>query len=255
MSLVAVLVAAAVLGILAVALMGIYENMSNLLGKTIAYTDADKLMRTLQKIMDQQDNCKFALANPPNNWNGTAQVPITSINYCSAACAGPKIASNNMPVGSANSPIQVDQVILGPPFDPVTGTFSTAANPASNYFPLNPATNLNGPQHRGYNASIEVTFKLTNPNAPLAGGVLRPRFINAVVGVDIASGAMDDCPAAEVKTRTYTCAFADVKDPALTRCNTRQANGGGAARCPMKVFVSGFDTNGKPVCDCEVQCN
>src|SRR4051812_43239281 len=115
MSLIAVLVAVAVLGIIAVLLTTLYENMTGLINKSNVAYDADKMARNVQKIMDQQASCKYAIRGPTTGWTGTTIVPLTSITYCvGSSCLTPQIVFPNQIVGSPTSPILVDQVLLGP---------------------------------------------------------------------------------------------------------------------------------------------
>jgi hypothetical protein len=112
--------------------------------------------------------------------------------------------------------------------------------------------------HKALTTFLTIEMGPIDPTKPvLTGGVLRPRYINALIGRNVTTGFIDDCPGASVQLQSFKCVDQmPVTDPTgFTNCQTRFSQlVGNNPDCTVDYYVGGFQANGIPECKCAVNC-
>lgn len=256
MTLVGVLVAVALVAVVALIVLNLYENMSNVLTKSVVTSDADNLAKVVQGTLNQRDLCPFALrqnaTTPVLFAVGDTNIQVNQVWAGGALGAGNQIASaGNTPVGGANSPILLADMRLRPPIDSATGLPGASWQGSLYSVPGPPEV-----PHTAYAATLTLVFGPRAGRAPLLGGTLRDRNVSVVIGVNNNTNEIDDCPGAHTQMKNINCQGILTGTAQDTNCQNQEAAMEAATGndCTVYYYLSGFDSNGLPICNCDVNC-
>lgn len=261
-SLIATLTAIAALGLLIVVFMTLYQSMTGIMTKSLVSNDADQLVRAVTGLFSSRTFCPTAF--PPGTvWDGQSVISVSELGG-----GGNQVAHVGQVLGGSggSGPFRVARISLGPPIDPATGTRLAAGSSGFSVDPTNYVLpgggGVAGTPHRAYTGSILIDFEPTvgAPAPNLVGGTLRSRYVTLKVGVNLTTGAIDDCPGAGTQAKHFGCDPTSTMgmDPAeVTACYARRdtlRTRPYPFTCDVFFFVKGFDGQGISRCGCDVAC-
>lgn len=325
MSLVGVLTAAAILGILAAVFVTVYGNLNGLMVRSTADTDAHNLMRFIQQIVGQRAICDYALRSTPRppglsnrvtwnfkanqtcngragsptvingkaTWTTCADIDNIQINRNGAATATPgritMVAAQNMYLSSGPE-MQIEAIYIRQP-DPALGESAPSVATVNDYWDTvngkpcqSNATKASGvtpcaaQTFDTTTAKLVVRFKKISSSAWFGSPVYPEYTADLVVAVDQNAGQnlIQFCAEAQNVQAVNgqcvpTCANpADTYSLTTGSCQPNNSavqqglwltNGtpcpGGAppAPCYQFYYIGGFQTDGDPICRCEIACD
>lgn len=263
-SLIAVLIATAMLGIIAVTIASLYDNIAGLMSKSLVANDADNLMKLVEGVMTQKELCSNAF-EPAVTWDGVSlSTDIQRIHARSNPGGSNPIASVGQTIGGgdAGNRIRISRIYVQPAINPLTGaTLPTPPTPRQ--------YQKDGIVHTARVGTLTIEFEPTaagstgpaSPNqAPLMGGILRPRYLNVSLGIN--GTTIDDCPGLVAQMKSVLCnatimtaqGRATEYNNCVTRASALQARGG-VTGCAPYFFVNGFDPDGVAICACDASCD
>lgn len=245
MTLVSVLIASALIGMLAVILATLFGTMAGYMNRSTTQTDIDQAVSYIYGILADRNLCNNALrtGGAKVNWN-FASTPSRDVGEIrvdpngtggTIAIQTPKTFSPSLKLLSMS--LREPDISKGE-----AGKVRTKIVKS-------------GKTYDSISARLVLNFE-TPKNMP--GGVLRERYINLTLGIDASTHDIEFCyPQADTSLQEFTCDLAtlnsqtapynrpDCPDPAASPSTTY---------CTKLYYVSEFSDVGKPICSCQLVC-
>lgn len=237
-SLVAVLIAVAVAGILAATLATLYENMQQVNLRNSILTDVDNFLEDIRGVLSQRELCKNALrtgGGPSLMPVGAAPNPVERVLFNNGSAPPFIIAQAGMDI---NQSIEIDRIEIrhaDTDFDDVPNVSGGAP------------TAIGGVNHRVFSAQLVLNFRALPDRNFLGGKQIKPRIINLTVTAHPTTRQIEVCDATDMGTPEVTC-----EGPPVTPCPSATDFLG--QPCAEIRYVKEVTSTNQVVCDCRVIC-
>lgn len=231
MTLVAVLIAVSILGVVAATLVTLFGNMSGMVMRSNAQADADNLIRYISGVLGQPGVCDTALQT-------AASLPVTW-NY-----ANPDADVYKIVVGG-NTAVQIGQQIT--PAISVRTIKIQKFSPAEVAIPIQRQVGAAYPTFSSMRSKLVFSFQSDRAQS---GGEFNDRTLELVVATDAANNIVYCYQPKMTQAIDRPCAaIGDLYDSAFA-CGALP----GGAGCEELYYIAGFDTLALPICKCRISC-
>lgn len=243
-SLIEVMIAIAVLGVVAAAMAALWENMANMTIRSKANQAADALARDVQSILNQPEACDNALhaVGPDLIWDFTVQ-PTVQVDRIETT-GGLVVLRRGLPV-PANAVLTLEDMFLREPVNDPGFTWEGAISRVGRTIGrVNPFI---APVAKTIVvAKLVMRFRHTSPVATYQ---LRDRTANVTVVVDDATKKVEFCFLNRpIEARNFVC------DIGLANSCEPPVGPAVPAGCVVVYYISGFTQSAEPICACKVTC-
>jgi|GEM_PF-3794625 len=236
---ISVMISIAILGVLIVTVVTLYQMYGNMMAKSLLRREADLLANRVRAVLAHRGHCKSALAG--NTWDGVTDTPVTL-----QAGDGQILAQPGMSL--AGGRLQVSEVFIR--------RFRVDANGDGVVDSLASSTNLilrstDGTSDvTGYTGEVVLRFTLAGDASNQ--GALSERKAPVIALVD-STNVIQDCDINEESARYKNCT------PTMA---TQDGHSCGAAPplphqpsdCEDYAYVGEIDARGEPICYCVWRC-
>jgi hypothetical protein len=264
MTLVSVLVAVALLGILAATLAAIFGNMSGLYVRSNVGSEVQNMTRLVQSVVNQPNLCDYSLratayaATAPNtpylaDWVWDTSVPANSLpgfripldhieinpggTYSSQALV--------LHAGDTISPNLIIKNIYLRPSDPAMGEAASVVSK------MKVKVGTPAVSKTFTTISAKLVLEYSVPGGTLgvaAGGSLKPGVVDVTLQLDPGNGyAFAGCYQGQtIQAVNVVCSSTNFKPPDCPAPTEP---------CSKMYYVSGFDDDGNAICRCQIVCD
>lgn len=257
-TLVSILVATAVVGIVAATLASLYESMTIVWVKSNANIEADNLQRLVQGVLSQRDLCREALRDPAGNPiqfpAANAEVPVGSIQIDRDPLAAPP------PLQIARAP-----TILNPnpqeiaPGVVIQNIFLRGTDANSNGVADEPLvtkqTHLAGIAGPVTTVAVQLVIRFAYVNAVtrlVGGNVLDDRVINTNIYYRNSDRQIVGCDLVVQDKQVTQCSLGQASPPHEV---CLQINDYAGQPCTVIPYLREIDQDGRGICGCQTICN
>lgn len=232
--LISVLISVAILGILVVTLVSLYQIYGAMMNKSLLRREADNLIYKVRGQISRRVMCQASLAG--NTWDGTTDTDIV-------------IRDGSGVIAQTGMPLAGGHLLMNRVFIRRFQVDTNADNVRENIDAVAPAT-VGEADFRAQGGEIVIQFRLAG--AAVGTGELAERRAAVMVIVDpVAPFTIRDCDVNEESTHYKICNMPqDALDDGFP-CGPPPVS---AAECSPYIYVGSIDATGESKCHCTWSC-
>ncbi len=265
MTLIGVLIAVAVMGIVAATLASIYEGMTRVMQRASIQSETDNLQRFVQGVLAQKGLCDHAIRasynGAPIQWDPVATNSISVQMLQLWNLQADAVATRLVSAEQSVNPLTGAQYNRITPALYVSSIKIQTRDTNSDGTPEAPSvTNVvknNGETWRAIPLDVVIQFSGPGGSTPWLGGAFRARTI-PIMGVFDTTSHLQECDVVVAENKQISCdltrAVTDQGYGTSDNCPVVTCPGGPQKGIAVIAYMDGFDNNNQPKCNCQRVC-
>jgi hypothetical protein len=235
--LISVMISIAILGVLVVTVVTLYQMYGNMMAKSLLRREADNLANSIRQTLSRRELCSTALAG--NVWNGAGDANVIVRDHTGAI-----IAQTGMVIG--NGRLVMNRVVIRP------FTVDADADGTRDVIPGSTQLNIGATNVLSLSGEVVIEFGLAMD--AVQEGSIAERKAAVLVLVDSVTNVIQRCDMNEESTRIKVCDDEQRVIDDGNSCGPIPAPNV-ASECSMSFYVGSVDVTGEPKCFCRWLCS